>query len=112
MNESLAKIDDDESLISSEFQPEFGISYVAQSNKSYDNLISHYGLDVISNSEIVEEILQKYEYFNNSNHAELIKEILNYSNNDEKIICYQEQPQSEEEVIALLWIDKYSIKSI
>ena len=112
MNESLAKMDDDENLISSECQPEIGISDAAQNNKSYDNLISHYGLDVISNSEIVEEILQKYEYFNNSNHTELIKEILNYSNNDEEIISYQEQQQSEEEVIALWRINKYSIKSI
>ena len=85
MNESLAKMDDDENLISSECQPKFGISDAAQNNKFYDNLISHYGLDVISNSEIIEEILQKYEYFNNSNHTELIKEILNYSNNDEEI---------------------------
>ena len=50
--------------------------------------------------------------YNNSNHTELIKEILNYSNNDEKIISYQEQQQSEEEVIALWRINKYSIKSI
>ena len=60
MNESLAKMDDDENFISSECQPEFGISDAAQNNKSYDNMISHYSIDAILNSEIVEEILQKY----------------------------------------------------